>query len=107
MSADIYEIAEETLTIHPKAERLLRDCADEESPGLARYAWLELEGGSWRFLTSPFADPGEARRRWKDEQAALRELEWEGWQVIHAFPAEPGMQPDSGIGGYGLRRTIN
>jgi len=107
MSTNVYEVAEETLTIHPKAERLLCDCDCEDAPALLRYAWLEKEAGVWRFLTSPFADPGEARRRWNNEQAALDELEWEGWQVIHAYPAEPGMKPDSGITGYGLRRTIH
>ncbi|MDR0842287.1 MAG: hypothetical protein LBP68_02585 [Acidobacteriota bacterium] len=90
---------------NPNAERLLRDCAETPTP--LCYAWLEQESGSWRFLTSPFADPAEARRRWVNEQEALDELDQEGWQIIHAYPKEPGMKPDSRINGYGLRRTIH
>ena len=105
MSTNTYEIAKETSSIHPNAERLLCDCDDMQTS--LRYAWLEQEAGTWRFLTSPFADPAEARRRWRNEQDALDELEQEGWQIVHAYPEEPGMKPDSRINGYGLRRTIH
>ena len=104
MGTNIYDSAKDIRGIPSNAERLLCDC---EEPALLKYAWLENEAGVWCFLTSPFADPVDARRRWKNEHKALVELEEEGWQIIHAYPRDPEMKPDSSIDGYGLRRTIH
>jgi len=74
-----------------------------------RYAWLEHEDGTWHFLTSLFADPGESTRRWSDKQRALDELTKEGWTVVRPYPEKISMARESGNGlyGYGLIRTVH
>ena len=84
---------------------ITEEIADETEP--LRYAWLENEDGFWCFLTTPFADPAEARRYWKNEEKALAELQEEGWQILHAYPRDPRMGPDCCIYGYGLHRSIH
>ena len=51
-----------------------------------RYAWLEQEGNKWHLLTSLFADPAKATRRWSNKQRALEELTREGWTVLYPYP---------------------
>jgi hypothetical protein len=73
-----------------------------------RYAWLELDGGMWHFLTHLSADPQQSIRRWSDSRHALAELMKEGWTIVRPYPPNPPNPPKMESGeaavGYGLTR---
>jgi hypothetical protein len=72
-----------------------------------QYAWLEYEKGTWHFLTSLFADPGESTRRWSNKQHAFNQLIKEGWTIIGSYPENPSNPRPAcgGSRGYGLVRV--
>jgi len=72
----------------------------------SRYAWLEHEKGTWHFLTSLWADPGESTRRWSQKKHALDELTKEGWTIVGSYPEYPSIPRPAcgGAWGYGLMR---
>jgi hypothetical protein len=73
-----------------------------------RYAWLELDGGMWHFLTDLYAHPGEATRQWPDPQSAFTELLDEGWSVVRPYPDRSSAHSGDvqKVYGYGLTRRI-
>jgi hypothetical protein len=74
-----------------------------------QYAWLEFNGGRWHLLTDVRKKPCLKNRNWPDTDAALTELEAEGWIIFGYYPNE--LSERLGLGnkcqGYGLRRTIH
>ena len=75
---------------------------------MKRYAWLEHEGGTWHFLTSPLAVTGESIRRWSSGRIAILELVEEGWSIVRPYPGVPSVDSDEEVVyGYGLTRTIH
>lgn len=73
-----------------------------------RFAWLELDGGTWHFLTHLYADPRVATRCWSDCRHALRDLLEEGWTVVGPYPRQLSVRRlGGGARGYGLTRTIH
>lgn len=71
-----------------------------------QYAWLELEGDMWHFLTCLSADPDSSNRRWTDQRCALRELSKEGWAVVRPYPRILDMRDGGLVQGYGLCRDL-
>jgi hypothetical protein len=76
---------------------------------MRQYAWLELNEGRWHLLTDVREKPCLENRNWPDTDAALTELEAEGWIISGYYPNERSER--LGLGnkyqGYGLMRTIH
>jgi hypothetical protein len=71
-----------------------------------QYAWLELEGDEWHFLTCLSANPEKSNRRWTDPRCALKELSKEGWAVVRPYPRISKMENGGMVQGYGLCRDL-
>lgn len=75
---------------------------------MRRYAWLELNEGTWYLLTSLCADPGNSTRTWSNSRHAILELMEEGWTVVRPYPGmSRPMGAEEHVVGYGLTRTIH
>ncbi len=76
---------------------------------IRQFAWLEFHEGIWHLITDLKAKTGQAGRNWIDKQAALAELQQEGWIVADKYPNPLSKKLDLGIEPrvYGLMRTIH
>ena len=76
---------------------------------LYQIAWLELDGGKWRFLTDVSSHPNKASRIWSDKSVALEELQQEGWVIIGSYQnwLSRKLKIPQMLRGYGLVRTIH
>jgi hypothetical protein len=67
-----------------------------------QFAWLDLLGGRWLFLNGNLKYPA---RSWADVDAALSELEEEGWKVAGRVRKRRSRR--TGQGGYAMVRTVH
>jgi hypothetical protein len=74
-----------------------------------QFAWLEFNDGRWHLLADVREKPSPENRKWSDGDAALAELNDEGWIVSGSYPNE--LSDRLGLGnkfhGYGLMRTVH
>jgi len=65
-----------------------------------QYAWLECEKGFWCLFSEKLK---EERRKWHDENRALKELQEEGWSIAALYLTEHRQR----FRAYGLNRSIH
>ena len=65
-----------------------------------QYAWLERDRGLWRLFSKMIK---EEKRRWDNEDLALKELQEEGWSVSALYL----LKHESRFHAYGLNRRVH
>ena len=65
-----------------------------------QYAWLECNKGFWCLFSEKLK---EERRKWEDEDLALKELQEEGWRIAALYSIEHQQR----FRAYGLNRSIH
>ena len=76
---------------------------------MRQYAWLELNDRIWYLITDIAADTLNASRAWIGRDAAIADLEEEGWIVVGQYPNQLSEKLRLGnkYRGYALTRTIH